>query len=162
MVKGNPEGRKFKQQTPLSLQARNSICDCMCSVAQSSDSLRPHGLQPARLPLSMGLSSPEYWRGLLFPSPGDPPDLGIEPVSLAPPTLQAGSLLPVPPGKHNCYYYCHCHCHHSTGSLPKPRGSRGARPALAMVPRFSSQEESSGLNVPLLGTESCPRQKAQK
>ena len=27
-------------------------------------------------------------------------------MSLAPPALQAGSLLPVPPGKHNCYYYC--------------------------------------------------------
>ena len=29
-------------------------------------------------PLSMGLSKQEYWSGLPFPSPGDPPDAGIE------------------------------------------------------------------------------------
>ena len=32
-------------------------------------------------PLSMGFPRQEHWRGLPFPSPGDPPDLGIEPVS---------------------------------------------------------------------------------
>ena len=30
-------------------------------------------------PLSMGFSRQEYWGGLPFPSPGDLPDLGIEP-----------------------------------------------------------------------------------
>ena len=35
-------------------------------------------------PLSMGFSRQEYWSGLPFPSPGDLPDLGIEPKS---PTL---------------------------------------------------------------------------
>ena len=33
-------------------------------------------------PLSMGFSSQEYWSGLLCPSPGDLPGLGIEPASL--------------------------------------------------------------------------------
>ena len=33
-------------------------------------------------PLSMGFSRQEYWNGLLFSSPGDLPDPGIEPVSL--------------------------------------------------------------------------------
>ena len=37
-------------------------------------------------PLSVGVSRQEYWSGLPFPSPGDLPDLGIEPRS---PTLQA-------------------------------------------------------------------------
>ena len=37
-------------------------------------------------PPSIGFSRQEYWSGLLFPSPGDPPDPGIEPVSF---TLQA-------------------------------------------------------------------------
>jgi len=37
-------------------------------------------------PLSMGFSRQEYWRGLLFPSPGDLPDPGIE---LGSPELQA-------------------------------------------------------------------------
>ena len=37
----------------------------------------------------MGFSRQEYWNGLPFPSPGDLPDPGIEPRSLA---LQADSL----------------------------------------------------------------------
>ena len=40
-------------------------------------------------PLSMGFSRQEYWSGLLFPSPGDLPNPGIEPGS---PALQADSL----------------------------------------------------------------------
>ena len=50
-----------------------------CSVVSGSLQLQA--------PLSMGL---------LFPSPGDLPDLGIEPGSLA---LQADSLTSYPPGK---------------------------------------------------------------
>ena len=34
-------------------------------------------------PRSMGFSRYEYWSGLLFPSPGDLPDPGIEPGSPA-------------------------------------------------------------------------------
>ena len=41
-------------------------------------------------PLSMGSSRQEYWSGLQFPTPGDLPNLGIEPKS---PVLQADSLL---------------------------------------------------------------------
>ena len=33
-------------------------------------------------PLSMGFSREEYWSGLPFPSPGDPPNSGIEPASV--------------------------------------------------------------------------------
>ena len=44
------------------------------------------------VPLSMGFSRQEYWSGLLLPSPGDFPDLGIEPMSPAAPALQADSL----------------------------------------------------------------------
>ena len=40
-------------------------------------------------PLSMEFSRQGYWSGLLFPSPGDLPDPGIEPRS---PALQADSL----------------------------------------------------------------------
>ena len=42
-------------------------------------------------PLSMEFSRKEYWSGLPFPSPGDLPNPGIEPVSLASPAL-AGRL----------------------------------------------------------------------
>ena len=41
-------------------------------------------------PLSVGISRQEYWSGLPFPSPGNLPNPGIEPVS---PALQADSLL---------------------------------------------------------------------
>ena len=40
----------------------------------------------------MGFSRQEYWSGLPFPSPGDLPDLGIEPESSVSPALQADSL----------------------------------------------------------------------
>ena len=38
-------------------------------------------------PLSMGFSRQERWSGLAFPSPGDFPNPGIEPVSLVSPAL---------------------------------------------------------------------------
>ena len=40
-------------------------------------------------PLSMGFPRQEYWSGLLFPSPGDLPNPGVEPAS---PAGQVGSL----------------------------------------------------------------------
>ena len=46
--------------------------------------------------LSMEFSRQEYWSGLPFPSPGDPPNPGMEPGS---PTLQADSLPSEPPVK---------------------------------------------------------------
>ena len=45
---------------------------------------------------SIGFSRQEYWSGLPFPSPGDLPNLGIEPRS---PALQADALLSELPGK---------------------------------------------------------------
>ena len=51
-----------------------------------SNSLWPHGLQSHQASLSVEFSRQEYWSG--FPSPGDLPDPGIEPVS---PALQADS-----------------------------------------------------------------------
>ena len=47
-------------------------------------------------PPSMGFSRQEYWSGLPLPSPGDLPDPGIEPGSLA---WQVVSLPSEPPGK---------------------------------------------------------------
>ena len=44
----------------------------------------------------MEFSRREYWSGLLFPSPGDLPDPGIEPGY---PALQADALPSEPPGK---------------------------------------------------------------
>ena len=47
-------------------------------------------------PLSMEFSRQEYWSGLPFPSPGDPPHPGIEPRS---PALQVDTLPFEQPGK---------------------------------------------------------------
>ena len=46
-------------------------------------------------PLFVGFPRQEYWSGLPFPSPGDLPDPGIEPVS---PALASGFFTTEPPG----------------------------------------------------------------
>ena len=46
----------------------------------------------------MGFPKEEYWNGLSFPTPGDLPDPGIEPGSLA---LQADSLPSEPIGSYS-------------------------------------------------------------
>ena len=43
-----------------------------------------------RAPLAMGFSKQEYWSGLPFPIPGDLPDPGTKPVSLASSELASG------------------------------------------------------------------------
>ena len=65
-----------------------------CSVV--TNSLRSH-----QAPLSMGFPRQEYWSGLPFPSPGDLPDPGIEPLSLA---LAGGFFTTEPPEKPCCAY----------------------------------------------------------
>ena len=52
-------------------------------------------------PQPMEFSRQEYWSGLPFPSPGDLPNPGIKPGSLA---LQADALPSEPPGKPICMY----------------------------------------------------------
>ena len=50
-------------------------------------------------PLSMKFSRQEYWSGLPFPSLGDHPDPGIEPVSLVSSVLAGRFFSTAPPGK---------------------------------------------------------------
>ena len=68
----------------------------MLSHSVMSDSLRPRGLQHARLLYPWGFSRQEYWSGLPCPPPGDIPNPRIEPRS---PTLQVDSLPAELPGK---------------------------------------------------------------
>ena len=58
-------------------------------VAKSCLTLATPQTVACQVLLSMGFSRQEYWNGLQFPSPGDLPDPGIEPVSSV---LQADSL----------------------------------------------------------------------
>ena len=74
------------------------VCVCVCARVRTlmSDSLRPHGLQYTRIPsLSMEFPRQEYWSGLPFPSPGEFPDLGIEPTY---PALAGGFFTTEPTG----------------------------------------------------------------
>ena len=73
----------WKKQVSEVSQSCPTLCDPMdCSLPGSSI----HGI----------LTRQEYWSGMPFPSPGDLPDLGIEPRS---PALQADASLSEPPGK---------------------------------------------------------------
>ena len=50
-------------------------------------------------PLSMEFSRQEYWCGLPFPPPGDLPNPGTEPTSLASPAVEGGFFTTAPLGK---------------------------------------------------------------
>ena len=75
--------KKERKKESEVAQLCTTLCDPMDCIANQASP-------------SMGFSRQEYWSGLLFPSPGDLPDLGIEPRSLA---LQEDTLLSEPPGK---------------------------------------------------------------
>ena len=85
---------------PYSLWTRSSflcVCVCVCAlVTQWWPSLCDSWTVPCQAPLSMEFSRQEYWGGSSCPSPGDLPNLRIEPGS---PALQADSLLSEPPRK---------------------------------------------------------------
>ena len=62
-----------------------------------SDSFETAWTAARQAPLCMGFPRQEYWSGLPFPSPGDLPNLGIEPAS---PALAGGIFTAEPPGNH--------------------------------------------------------------
>ena len=61
-----------------------------------SDSFETLCTGARQAPLSMGFLRQEYWSWLPFPSPGDLPDPGIEPMS---PALAGGFFTTGPSGK---------------------------------------------------------------
>ena len=67
------------------------MCVCVFSCVQLFATL-------CEAPLSMGFPRQEYWSGLLFPSPGDLPDTGIEPGFVTSPSLAGGFFTTLPPG----------------------------------------------------------------
>ena len=60
------------------------------------DSLDSH-----QAPLLMGFPRQQFWSGLPFPTPGDLPNPGVKPKSLASLALAGGFLTTVPPGRHH-------------------------------------------------------------
>ena len=85
------------------------VCVCVCvhtrmymlAVAQLFLTLWPHGLWPSSSSVH-GVLRQEYWSGLPFPPPGDLPNPGTEPTSLAFPALAARFFTTAPPGKFLC------------------------------------------------------------
>ena len=60
-------------------------------------------------PLSMEFFRQEYWSGLLFPTPGDLSNPGIEPTLPASPALAGGFFTTAPPGKlYSLYIHYRC------------------------------------------------------
>ena len=76
-----------------------TLCMFVFSRSVMSDSFVTPWTVAHQAPLSMELPRQEYWSGLPFPTPGDLLDPGIEPASLASPTLAGGFFTTVPPGK---------------------------------------------------------------
>ena len=71
----------------------------LCILVKLLSCVRPFGIPwtvAYQAHPSMEFSRQEYWSGLSFPSPGDLPDPGIEPRSLA---LQVDALPSEPPRK---------------------------------------------------------------
>ena len=85
----------------LFYKGTNPIHEASTLITQKCQSLSHVQLfvTPQTVARQAPLSRQEYWQGLLFPSPGDLPKLGIEPGS---PALQADSLPSQPPGKPSC------------------------------------------------------------
>ena len=74
--------------TELLFQYPGDACFCVCVCMLSCVQLFATPWTVAhQAPLSMEFFRQEYWSGLPFPSPGDLPDPGIEPMSLASPAL---------------------------------------------------------------------------
>ena len=72
------------------------MCERVCKFLSCAPPFVTPWTVACQLPLSMEFSRQEYWCGLLFLSPEDLPDPGIEPRS---PALQANCLTSEPPGK---------------------------------------------------------------
>ena len=97
---------------------KNGLCCAVLSHSVVSNSLLPHGLEPARLLCQWGFSRQEYLSGLPCPSPGAVPNPGIEPRFTV---LQADSLPFEPPGKpKNTRWVAYPFSRESSWSVIKP------------------------------------------
>ena len=89
-----PHGIQMKTSLRMHL-ASNDGCGC-CLVTKSCPTLfDPMDYSPPGSSVH-GISRQKYWSRLPFPSPGDLPNPGIEPMS---PALAGGFFTTEPPGK---------------------------------------------------------------
>ena len=86
------DARSFHTEKRPCIRAQSlQSCLTLCGPCVTPRTIAHQVLQ------SIGFSGQEYWSGLLFPSPGNLPNLGIKPGS---PALQVDSLPFEPRGKH--------------------------------------------------------------
>ena len=80
-----------QQHKPISWpEAKSPLCCAVLSHSVVSNSLRPHGLEPARLLCPWGFSRQESWSELPCPPSGALPNPGIEPAPFTSPALAGG------------------------------------------------------------------------
>ena len=118
----------------------------MLSHSVVSNSLQPHGLQPAKLLCPWGFSKREYWSELPCPPAVDLPNSGTEPTS---PELQADSLPTELPGKPK---------NTGVGSLSHSLRPHGLQPARLLCPwGFSRRNIGEGCHAHPTGDLPNPR-----
>ena len=78
MAKQSPSPLRQKPAQPRDKSAHPMYCGCCCFSHEVFATPRTVARQA---PLSIRFPRQEYWRGLLFPAPGDLPDPGIKPAS---------------------------------------------------------------------------------
>ena len=72
--------------------------ECVCVLSQVQLFMTPWTVAH-QAPLFMGFLRQEYWSGLSITPPGELPNPGVKPTSLAPPALAGRFFTTVPPGK---------------------------------------------------------------
>ena len=98
--------RACSNSCPLSQARFEAMLITIFAILLSACSVMSDSLQSCQAPLSMEFPRQEYWRGLPFPSVGDLPDRGIEPVSVCVLCLcaLAGRFFTnAPPGRLHCW-----------------------------------------------------------
>ena len=102
LCNGNMNRQEGKGGKEMVSESTDTSSECLCCVlshfshVQLFANLRAVAHQD---PLFMGFPREGYQRGFPFPPPGDFPNAGIEPSSLASPALVGRIFTMVPPGK---------------------------------------------------------------
>ena len=105
---GSANSRAWLKRCSMHAHTNSSVCVCVCVCARVRTRARAQSLSHVQLfvtpwtgacqaPISLKIFKQEYWTGLPFPTPGDLPDQGIEPASLASPALSHGFFITAPP-----------------------------------------------------------------
>ena len=103
---------------------------CMCTkLIQSCPALQSYGLQSARPLCPFGVSSQEYWTGLLCPPPEDLLNPGIEPMSPVAPGLAGGFFITSATWDAQAVIILHCNSTYTSLFPTRLRNTLSPRPS---------------------------------